>query len=445
MTGSTPTAPNDNTIRRSSEPAAGRPSNAPAPAGEFLGMLMRSVRSSGGGVQTADSARSAQLPPIADGQHRRNSESRNDDQRELRRTPAAIDLAALAVSELSSRDDASPSAAVVNAEAVAKQDREGRPDDAARSSPRNRQPQPESRPVDPRVPQTSPSVRPPESPQTRPAEAPSVNSAANKQRAGAVQPASGPAQHATSRTTAAPAASGPGARATPVAHRVTAPQGGPAPTVGASKPVSVDRPSLARAPEKPQPLPGQHSSHQLEHEPAASQIGRGLAALLRQKGGSVTIKMRPESLGEVTVRMTLDSGRVDARFETVTPLARRLLNDTLTTLRSALEAQGLTVERLSVDEEARPNESARPEAADDDRVKERQGGSGGAGDSAGSKRGERDAAGSEHPETDAGEGAAGLPRPGVGHVLAEPIVVPEGAGASAGGVPIIRLRLNAIA
>lgn len=84
---------------------------------------------------------------------------------------------------------------------------------------------------------------------------------------------------------------------------------------------------------KPEPLP---------------QVVRGLALALRQGGGSVTMKMHPENLGTVTVRLRVDGGEVRARLETTEESARRLLMDSTDELRAALEARGLRVERIEV-------------------------------------------------------------------------------------------------
>lgn len=79
-----------------------------------------------------------------------------------------------------------------------------------------------------------------------------------------------------------------------------------------------------------------------------AQVSRGLAAALRQNGGTVTIRMQPEALGDLKIRMGLDGGKVVAAFEVETEQARQLLGSSMDTLRSALEARGLSVDRLDV-------------------------------------------------------------------------------------------------
>ncbi|MCC6660869.1 MAG: flagellar hook-length control protein FliK [Phycisphaerales bacterium] len=73
-----------------------------------------------------------------------------------------------------------------------------------------------------------------------------------------------------------------------------------------------------------------------------------MAASLRQRGGTVTMRLAPDALGQVRVALTLHGGRVDATFEATTDQARKLLEGNMTVLRAALEAHGLTVDRLGV-------------------------------------------------------------------------------------------------
>jgi flagellar hook-length control protein FliK len=69
---------------------------------------------------------------------------------------------------------------------------------------------------------------------------------------------------------------------------------------------------------------------------------------MRQNGGSLTLRLKPESLGAMTIRMDLQPGQVAASFEVQSDQARELLNGNMTSLRSALEAKGLNVDSLTV-------------------------------------------------------------------------------------------------
>lgn len=96
---------------------------------------------------------------------------------------------------------------------------------------------------------------------------------------------------------------------------------------------------------------------QAQEQPVEAQAVRGLAAVLRQKGGTVTLRLAPESLGELRISMKLEGAQVWAEIETSSDSARQLLEDQRDSLRGALEARGLKVERLEVS-------SVKPDAAD---------------------------------------------------------------------------------
>ncbi len=167
----------------------------------------------------------------------------------------------------------------------------------------------------------------------------------------------------------------------------------------------------------------------------AAQIGRGFAAALRQQGGTVLLRLEPDSLGTLRIRMDLEAGRVEATLEASSDRARRLLDDALPSLRSALEAHGLSVERLDV------------------RLAERAGG--GQGQDAGGPgigpdtdggAGPHDGVDDRSPGTDYPAGARGSDRLAcdTAAIVAERWWTPEGVGVGAGGA-LVRLRLDTVA
>lgn len=81
---------------------------------------------------------------------------------------------------------------------------------------------------------------------------------------------------------------------------------------------------------------------------APAAVARGLSAAVLQKGGSLTLKLTPESLGQVRIDMTLDRGSVAVRLEATSVAAHDLLESSMAALRSTLEAKGLSVDRLTV-------------------------------------------------------------------------------------------------
>jgi len=74
----------------------------------------------------------------------------------------------------------------------------------------------------------------------------------------------------------------------------------------------------------------------------------------------VTLKLRPDALGELTVRISVKGATVDARLRASTAEAHRLLEQSVESLRAALETRGLQAGRIEV--EPTPH-GTRPEAA----------------------------------------------------------------------------------
>lgn len=92
-----------------------------------------------------------------------------------------------------------------------------------------------------------------------------------------------------------------------------------------------------------------------EHRLFEAQVTRGLEAAMRQNGGSVTMRLKPESLGSMKIDLQIAHGAVAARLEAGTPEARELLQKHLATLRTALEAKGFTVRSIEVQVPSAPN------------------------------------------------------------------------------------------
>ncbi|MCH2162581.1 MAG: flagellar hook-length control protein FliK [Phycisphaerales bacterium] len=91
------------------------------------------------------------------------------------------------------------------------------------------------------------------------------------------------------------------------------------------------------------------SGAQRSDSPTLPGVQKGLTALANQKGGSLSMRLDPPSLGPLKLEMAIDSGRVRVQMLTASESARSLLGSNLGMLRSALEERGLIVERLVVD------------------------------------------------------------------------------------------------
>ena len=87
-------------------------------------------------------------------------------------------------------------------------------------------------------------------------------------------------------------------------------------------------------------------------------VGRGLETLARQRGGTLTMRLDPPSLGHLKLEMRMDAGRVTVMLTSASDSARSLLRDNLGSLRQALEDRGLAVDRLAVESASRTSEGS---------------------------------------------------------------------------------------
>ena len=121
--------------------------------------------------------------------------------------------------------------------------------------------------------------------------------------------------------------------------------------------------TLAASGPSEQPLLQTVTGMNAEEAPTTGRVIRGLTAMLQQRGGSMTMRLDPPALGQLRVQMTIAGGTVTADFLPATAEAQALLDRSIATLRSALESQGLTVERLTV--HAAPSSTSTRETVDD--------------------------------------------------------------------------------
>lgn len=119
----------------------------------------------------------------------------------------------------------------------------------------------------------------------------------------------------------------------------------------AEGPGAVKSPTIGGKIGAAQPSPEQASHAQGgdgEERAFVSGVSRGLGAALQQKGGSLMIRLSPESLGSMRIHMTLDQGQVSVRMETISEQAQMLLARSLPALKESLESKGLTVREMQV-------------------------------------------------------------------------------------------------
>ena len=94
-------------------------------------------------------------------------------------------------------------------------------------------------------------------------------------------------------------------------------------------------------------MPGAPQGQEVDQLNGA-RVSRGLHNAVQQGGGSMTLRLTPAEMGTVRIQMQLQGATVSAQFHTETESARSMLHQQITQLRQALEGQGLSVERLTV-------------------------------------------------------------------------------------------------
>lgn len=119
---------------------------------------------------------------------------------------------------------------------------------------------------------------------------------------------------------------------------------------------------------------------------------RALGVLASQRGGTITMRLDPPSLGELAVRMTVVDGSVRADLKAGTDAARVLLEQSIEMLRTSLESRGLKVDRLHV---GGPGSSGEPGGVRSESQQQSQSGGSGSSKDDGADDGKRDAAGRE--------------------------------------------------
>ena len=83
-----------------------------------------------------------------------------------------------------------------------------------------------------------------------------------------------------------------------------------------------------------------------DQNPTARSVARGMNAVLRQGGGSLTMRLSPATLGEVRIEMSMQGGRVSVQFDVGSVAAYEAIRGQVSELRQSLEQRGMTVERV---------------------------------------------------------------------------------------------------
>jgi flagellar hook-length control protein FliK len=108
-------------------------------------------------------------------------------------------------------------------------------------------------------------------------------------------------------------------------------------------------PAASQAPAALQPLAPEAQFAEDNHP----NIVAGVRGQLLPSGGTMQIRLDPPELGPLSVTIRLNDGVMEASFETQNDQAAKLLSHSLSTLKASLESQGVSVERLHVQQAPR--------------------------------------------------------------------------------------------
>jgi flagellar hook-length control protein FliK len=107
--------------------------------------------------------------------------------------------------------------------------------------------------------------------------------------------------------------------------------------------------------------PGSITGSPMTHldQPQADQVMaralRGMRGAINQNGGNVTLRLNPPELGSLRISLQMNNGVVQAQFHASNSTVAQLLDQNMSSLRVALEAQGLRVEQLQTQTSPAPS------------------------------------------------------------------------------------------
>lgn len=120
-------------------------------------------------------------------------------------------------------------------------------------------------------------------------------------------------------------------------------------------------PHSSMAPAKAVPLPPEAQFAEANHPKLIEAIhGR-----LLPEGGTMTLRLDPPELGAMNVRVEVRDGVINASFEASNDQTARLLSHSLGDLKTALEAQGVSVEKLHVSQAPKDQSSSQNQSRQD--------------------------------------------------------------------------------
>jgi flagellar hook-length control protein FliK len=98
----------------------------------------------------------------------------------------------------------------------------------------------------------------------------------------------------------------------------------------------------------PAPAPARATPLARIREMTGSDLVRSVGLLVRDGGGEIRLTLKPESLGSVRIRLSLEDGRIEGKIVVDTPEARQAFEAGIDSLTRALQADGFQTGSLSV-------------------------------------------------------------------------------------------------
>ncbi len=95
-------------------------------------------------------------------------------------------------------------------------------------------------------------------------------------------------------------------------------------------------------PELPMPLPRELS------RAVVDQVIKGLTVTMTDTTQELRVTLKPESLGEIVLKMKMEDGRLQAQIDVAQPAVKAAVESQLTDLRQALQDRGIDVQRIDV-------------------------------------------------------------------------------------------------
>jgi len=97
-----------------------------------------------------------------------------------------------------------------------------------------------------------------------------------------------------------------------------------------------------------QVVPGSMAQDQLAHD-AILNMSTGIRNLSAQGGGEMRIRLKPENLGELHLRVVSQGGEVGIHIQASDDKAKKILQDSLGSLRDGLASQNLTLGKVAIE------------------------------------------------------------------------------------------------